>query len=85
VSDRSPADYSTVDITVTTAAGATVTTIARYKTTSNQKTSVADASGVATVSYYISGATPGYTVGVDVTVAAGQQTADCSTSFTPVA
>ena len=84
VSNGSPADYSTVDITVHTAAGATVTTVAHYKTTSHQLTAVADASGVATVAYYISGATPGFTVEVDVSAAAGSQSAGCSTSFTPV-
>lgn len=84
VSSSQPADYSTVDITVRTAAGATVTTIAHYKTTSHQQTAVADASGLATIGYYISGATPGFTVVVDVSAAAGSQTASCSTSFTPV-
>jgi len=84
VSNSSPADYSTVDITVRTAAGATVTAVAHYKTTSHQLTAVADASGVATVAYYISGATPGFTVEVDVSAAAGSRSASCSTSFTPV-
>jgi hypothetical protein len=83
VSNRSPADYSSVDVTVHTAAGAAVTTVAHYKTTSHQLTAVADASGVATVTYYISGATPGFTVEVDVSAAEGAQSASCSTSFTP--
>jgi hypothetical protein len=83
VSNSQPADYSTVDITIRTAAGATVTTVAHYKTTSHQQTAVADASGVATIGYYISGATPGYTVVVDVSAAEGSQSASCSTSFTP--
>ena len=84
VSSSSPADYTTVDIDVHTAAGASVTTVAHYKTTDHQKTAVADGVGQATVAYYISGATPGYRVTVDVTVSAGSRTADCSTSFTPV-
>jgi len=83
VSNSSPPDYSTVDITVHTAAGATVTTVAHYKTTSHQLTGVADASGIATVAYYISGATPGFTVEVDVSAAEGSRSASCSTSFTP--
>ncbi|HEY7324858.1 MAG TPA: hypothetical protein VH520_08525 [Streptosporangiaceae bacterium] len=83
VSTSSPADYSTVDVTVRTAAGATVTTVAHYKTTSHQLTAVADASGVATVGYYISGAAPGFTVVVDVSAAAGSRSASCSTAFTP--
>jgi hypothetical protein len=83
VSNSQPADYTTVDVTVRTAAGATVTTVAHYKTTSHQMTAVADASGVATIGYYISGATPGFTVVVDVSAAVGSQAASCSTSFTP--
>jgi hypothetical protein len=83
VSNSQPADYTTVDITVRTAAGATVTTVAHYKTTSHQMTAAADASGVATIGYYISGATPGFMVVVDVTAVAGSQSATCSTSFTP--
>jgi hypothetical protein len=84
VSSSSPADYTTVDINVHTAAGASVTTVAHYKTTDHQKTAVADGAGQATLPYYVSGATPGYTVTVDVTVSASSRTATCSTSFTPV-
>lgn len=84
VSRRSPADYTTVDIEVRTAAGASVTAVAHYKTTDHEETAVADGTGQATVAYYISGATPGYTVAVDVTASAGSRTARCSTSFTPV-
>lgn len=84
VSSSSPADYTTVDIYVRTAAGTSVTTVARYKTTDHQKTAMADGAGQATVAYYISGATPGYTVTVDVTASAGSRTANCSTSFTPM-
>jgi hypothetical protein len=83
VSSRSPADYTTVDIGVQTAAGAPVTAVAHYKTTDHPKTAVADGTGHATIAYYISGATPGYTVTVDVTVSPGARTAHCSTSFTP--
>jgi hypothetical protein len=84
VSSSSPADYTTVDIDVHTTGGAAVTAVAHYKTADRQKTAVADGAGQATVSYYISGATPGYTVTVDITVSASSQTATCSTSFTPV-
>jgi hypothetical protein len=85
VSNSSPADYSTVDVTVRTAAAATVTTVAHYKTTDTQHSAVADGSGVATIAYRISGASPGFTVVVDVTAAAAGRTATCSTSFTPTA
>ena len=83
VSDSSPSDYSTVDIYVRTASGAAVSTVAHYKTTDHPKSAMANSAGNATVSYYISGATPGYTVDVDVTVSAGSRSAHCSTSFTP--
>jgi hypothetical protein len=83
VSDRSPADYSTVYVSVRTAPGASVTTVAHYKTTDNRKTTVADGGGKATVAYYISGATPGFTVSVDITATVHAQMAACSTSFTP--
>jgi len=83
VSSRSPADYATVYIYIRTAAGASVTTVAHYKTTDNQKTATAGGGGQATVAYYISAATPGYTVAVDITTSAGPRTTACSTSFTP--
>lgn len=50
-----------------------------------QTEALADASGVATIGYYIGGATPGFTVVVDATAAAGSRSANCSTSFTPAA
>lgn len=83
VSNSSPADYSTVNVTVRTAAAATVTTVAHYKTTDNQQSTVADGSGAATIAYRISRASPGFPVVVDVTAAASGRTATCSTSFTP--
>jgi hypothetical protein len=84
VSTTSPADYHTVYVYIRTAPGVAVTTVAHYKTTDNQKSAVADAAGRATIAYYISGATPGYTVAVSVTATASSKTATCSTSFTPV-
>ena len=83
VSNSSPADYSTVDIYVRTGSVASVTTVAHYKTTNHQKSTTANSAGQATIAYYISGATPGYTVEIDVTVSAGSRSSHCSTSFTP--
>ena len=83
VSNSQPADYSTVDVYVRTAAGAAVTTVANYKTTSHQKSATADTLGRATVPYDISDATRGYRVMVEVTVRASGAAAHCSTSFTP--
>lgn len=84
VSTTSPADYDTVYVYVRTAPGVSVSTVAHYKTTDNQKSAVADGAGRATIGYYISGATPRYGVTVSVTVSASSKTATCSTSFTPV-
>jgi hypothetical protein len=84
VSNAAPADYATVDIYVRTAPGASVTTIAHYKTTDHPKSATANSAGHATIAYYISRATPGYTVDVDVTVSAGSRSSRCATSFTPV-
>jgi hypothetical protein len=83
VSNSHPADYSTVDVYVRTAAGAAVTTVAQYRTTSHQKSATADAQGQATIAYDISDATKGYQVVVDVTAALDGAAARCSTSFTP--
>ena len=68
---------------VRTAAGAGITTVAHYKTTDTRKSATASSQGKATVAYYISGATKGYRVVVNVTVTGGRATARCSTSFTP--
>jgi hypothetical protein len=83
VANRHPADYTTDYVQVTTASFANVTTVAQYRTTSTQHTAQADASGQASIAYYISGATPGYQVNVDVTVSRGDRHGSCSTWFTP--
>jgi hypothetical protein len=83
MSNASPSDNSTTDVIVHTAAGASVTTTAHYKSTDTTHTGTASGSGVATIPYDIGRATAGHTVVVDVTVSAGGATASCSTSFTP--
>lgn len=82
-SNSHPADYTTIDVKVRTAAGTEVFTVAHYKTVNRAYFRVADSGGRATVGYYVSGATPGYRVVVDVTVVRGHQANSCSTSFTP--
>lgn len=83
VSNASPADYSTVDVFVHTAAGAQVQATANYRTTSTTHNAVAGSDGTAEVPFRISRATPGYTVAVDVQVSKSGASATCSTSFTP--
>jgi hypothetical protein len=83
VSNSHPADYTTTDVKVRTSASAEVFTVAHYKTVNRAYFAVAGSGGRATVAYYVSGATPGHRVVVDVTVVSGHQANSCSTSFTP--
>jgi len=84
VSNPTPADYSTVDVIVRTGvAGASVTATAHYKTTDTTHSGIAAGDGVADIPFRISRATPGFTVGVDVTVSAQGASKSCSTAFTP--
>jgi hypothetical protein len=83
MSSTSPHDYTTDYVNVTTAPYADIATTAYYKTTNNSKNGQADGGGQASIGYYISGATIGYTVHVSVTVTSGGQSASCSTAFTP--
>lgn len=83
MSNSHPADYTTTDVRVRTGDRARVVTVAHYRTTNHKKIAHANGSGRATIPYYISGATPGYTVRVTVTVTLGHRSGSCSTSFTP--
>jgi hypothetical protein len=83
MSNRHPADYTTVYVRVRTASLARVVTVAHYKTTNHRKSREANGAGRARVPYYISGATPGYTVNVSVRVSRNGRSGSCSTSFTP--
>jgi hypothetical protein len=83
VSTSRPADYTTTDVKVRTVAGAEVFTVAHYRTVNRAYYRIASSAGRATVGYYVSGATPGYKVVVDITVVTGHQANSCSTSFTP--
>jgi hypothetical protein len=83
MSNSHPRDYTTTDVRVSTAAHAGVTTVAHYRTVNRRHHRTANAAGRATVPYYISGATPGYKVVVDVYVTRGSRKGSCSTSFTP--
>jgi hypothetical protein len=82
MSNASPAQYSTTDVLVRTAAGATVSATAHYKSTDTTHTGTADSSGNEGFAFHISRATHGFTVEVDVQVSSGGQGAACSTSFT---
>jgi len=83
MSNAHPADYTHTDVRVRTGDFAAVTTVAHYRTTSTTHHGTAGRKGNVSISYYISGATPGYTVQVSVSVRKGSRTGSCSTSFTP--
>ena len=78
-----PADYTSTGVKVRTVPYAHVKTAAHYRTTTHVKYRTANAQGRRTVWYYISGATPGYRVVVDVYASRYHRTGSCKTSFTP--
>ena len=83
MSNSRPKDYTTTYVNVGTVRYAAITTVAHYKTVNREHAGKANAEGNAKIGYYISGATPGYRVNVDVTVTSGRSRGTCSTSFTP--
>lgn len=83
MSNSRPADFTTTDVRVRTAALAKVITVAHYKTTNHKKTARAGTAGRVSVPYFISGATPGFRVKVSVNVSKSGRSGSCSTSFTP--
>lgn len=65
-------------------AGAEVNAIAHYKSTNAQLgPAVTGGDGVASITFSVGGATPGFTVNVDAVIASGGKTYRTSTSFTP--
>ncbi len=78
-----PADYTSTGVKVRTASYAHIKTVAHYRTVNHPKRGTANKHGRRTIWYYISGATPGYTVVVSVSVWRHGRTGSCSTSFTP--
>ena len=84
VSPSNPRQYSYVDVNVRgVGKGARVRTTAHYKTTDTRRETRADKNGRASTEYYISGATVGYRVYVDVWAKKGTSTWTCRTSFVP--
>gem|GEM_PF-2836727 len=78
-----PRDYTSTGVKVRTVPFAHIKTVAHYRTVNHAKSRIANAQGRRTVWYYISGATPGYKVIVDVYVSRPHRNGRCSTSFTP--
>lgn len=78
-----PHDYTSTGVKVSTVSFARIKTVAHYRTVTHPKYRTANVHGRRTVWYYISGATPGYRVVVDIYVSRHRRTGSCSTSFTP--
>jgi hypothetical protein len=83
VSNAHPSRYTTVVISIATKGNAAVTSTAHYRTKDTVKSTTANTAGSASISYYISGATKGYTVVVGVRVSLRGSNSSCSTQFTP--
>ena len=89
VSDPTPSQYTTVTVygqflvNGVGVAGVPMHTTWHYKTVTRSCDGVTDATGLAYCSRYISGATIGYTVVIDVDFTYGAQIYHTSTSFTP--
>jgi hypothetical protein len=83
MSNPHPADYTTTKVRVHTVKFAKVKTVAHYRTTNTTHHGKTNSHGRATIPYYISGATPGYRVKVDITVRKNSRVGHCQTAFTP--
>ena len=83
MSNAHPADYTTTDVKVKSVANARITTVAHYRTVNRVHHGRSNSQGKASIPYYISGATPGFRVRVDVTVKWPHRTGTCKTSFVP--
>jgi hypothetical protein len=83
MSNAHPADFTTTTVNVKSVADVRITTVAHYRTVNRVHHGRADNQGKAGIPYYISGATPGFRVIVDVTVKWPHRTGTCQTSFVP--
>ncbi len=87
-SDPEPNSHVEIHVTVKDqggkpVSGASIKTIAHYKTTDTTKYGTSGSDGKNMIDYYISNATVGYTVVVSITASYGGLSAYTSTSFTP--
>jgi hypothetical protein len=83
VTKRRPADGTYVGVHVHTAPGAHIEATARYRTVARKMTALANANGRHTFRYWISDATPGYRVNVDIQVSLAGRKGSCTAWFTP--
>jgi hypothetical protein len=78
-----PKQYTTTYVVITSWADTDVTTTAHYRTTTTTHHGETNSRGKAHIRYYISGATVGHKVIVDVDVQKSGHHASCHTSFVP--
>jgi hypothetical protein len=83
MSSAHPADFTTTTVNVKSVSDVRITTVAHYRTVNRVHHGRSDNQGKAGIPYYISGATPGFRVIVDVTVKWPHRTGTCQTSFVP--
>jgi hypothetical protein len=82
MSNSSPADYTDDTVNITSNVPDEPVVITKYyKTVASTDSGETDSGGSTSITFYDSGASPGYTVQVDVNINNGEAT--CSTSFTP--
>jgi hypothetical protein len=82
MANSNPSDYTDDTVNITSDVPDSPVLITKhYKTTTSTDSGETDSGGSASITFYDSGATPGYTVDVDVNINNGEAT--CSTSFTP--
>jgi hypothetical protein len=81
--DATPQQYHYDRVYVTSAPATNIRTVAHYKTTDTTKFARTGSTGHGSTNYYISSATAGYRVWVDVWLSNGSRRGHCVTSFVP--
>jgi hypothetical protein len=81
--DATPRQYTYDRVYVTSATFTHIRTVAHYKTTDTTKFARTNSTGHGSTNYYISSATAGYRVWVDVWLTKGGRHGHCRTSFVP--
>ena len=81
--DATPRQYTYDRVYVRSAAFVHIKTVAHYKTTDTTKFARTNRTGHGSTNYYISSATAGFRVWVDVWLAKGSRRGHCRTSFVP--
>lgn len=81
--DATPKQYTYDRVYVRSAAFVHIRAVAHYKTSDTTKFGKTDRTGHGSARFYISGATPGYRVWVDVWLTKGGRHGHCRTSFVP--